>query len=88
MKLNIINSKTFFGTDSSEEASRISKFLTNLNIRCTCKTFYNYDTFKLYYHGDPYHVYSEAYLKNLPEFHIIRVHRFDYKKALEYYSDY
>lgn len=85
--MNFLNSKPFFGTESLEESQKILETLNKANIRCSIRTFHDPQKFSTY-PGDPFHLYSKHYLENLSEFHIIRVHRTDYRKALEIYYDY
>ena len=84
MKLNFLTSKIFYGTDSHEEVAQIFNFLLQSGIRCTYKTYYNFNSFR-FYSGDSFHIYSKDFLQSVTEFHIIRVHRLDYKKALKIY---
>lgn len=87
MNLNFINSKPFFGTDSCQESLKVFHILQQFDIRCSHTTFDQLKDFKNY-SGDPYHIYSEAYLKKLHKFYIVRVHRRDFQKALELYDNY
>lgn len=79
-------SKIFFGTESSKECSDLFEVLKESNIRCTGKTLYGKSILKCYT-NDPFHVYARSYLQKLKEFHIIRVNRLDYKKAIEIYNN-
>lgn len=85
--MNFLNSKPFFGTESFEESQKIWNALQKADIRCSIRTFHDCKKFKSY-SGDPFHLYSKHFLENVSEFHIIRVHRADYRKALEIYYDY
>lgn len=86
MLLNFLPSKTFFGTESIQESQELLDALKQANIRCTCDTFSGKDTIKHYSH-DPFHVYAKSYLMKLAQFHIIRVHILDYKKAIDIYNN-
>lgn len=87
MWLSSLFSKTFFGTESSKESEELCNTLQQCNIRFTCKTLRGKEILK-HYHDDPFHIYAKSYLLKLPEFHIIRVNRFDFQKAIEIYNDF
>ena len=85
MHLNIINSKPFFGTESLQESQELCDLLQQSSIRCQCDELSGVEATR-HYSSDPFHLYAKNYLEKLLHFYIIRVHRFDYQKAIQIYN--
>lgn len=87
MKLNIFNSKVFYGTESYEESIRILDVLNKANIRCIRKSYHDFKPLYIY-RSDPFNIYSKSFFESITEFHIIFVHRLDFEKAISAYTKY
>lgn len=79
-KLNMFNSKNFYGTPNVKMAEKVYSLLQSRNIRCEFESYFKPSHVSTYF-SDPFHFYDPRYLYNLPEFHVIRVHRADFHNA-------